>query len=315
MIYDIVIIGAGTAGLSAGIYGVRAGKNVLILEEKYYGGQIINTPHVANYPGIKNISGFEFATNLYEQAIELGAEIKYEKVTSITDYESENCNSENYNKNKLKSVITEENTYNCKSVIIATGAKNRKLGIENENKFTGAGVSYCATCDGAFFKGKDVAVVGGGNTALEDAGFLAGYCNKVYLIHRRDEFRGEDKLVNILKEKNNVEFILNSAVTAIKGNDRVEYIEVKNLVSNEVSNITVSGVFIAIGQVPDNEIFKNVIMLDEKGYVKADETCKTNIEGIFTAGDCRTKKIRQLTTAASDGSVAALAACEYIGNI
>lgn len=301
MIYDIVIIGAGTAGLSAGIYGVRAGKKVLILEEKYYGGQIINTPHIANYPGIKNISGFEFATNLYEQAIELGVEIQYEKVIKIED------------NNKIKKVITEENSYDCKSIIIATGAKNRKLGVENEEKFTGAGVSYCATCDGAFFRGKDVAVVGGGNTALEDAGFLAEYCNKVYLIHRRDEFRGEDKLVNILKEKSNVEFILNSTVSAIEGSDIVEGITVKNIISNEIRSIDVNGIFIAIGQAPDNAIFSEIINLDEKGYVIADETCKTNLEGIFTAGDCRTKKIRQLTTAASDGSVAALAACEWCG--
>ena len=301
MIYDIVIIGAGTAGLSAGIYGVRAGKKVLILEEKYYGGQIINTPHIANYPGIKNISGFEFATNLYEQAIELGVEIQYEKVIKIED------------NNKIKKVITEENSYDCKSIIIATGAKNRKLGVENEEKFTGAGVSYCATCDGAFFREKDVAVVGGGNTALEDAGFLAEYCNKVYLIHRRDEFRGEDKLVNILKEKSNVEFILNSTVSAIEGSDIVEGITVKNIISNEISQIDVNGIFIAIGQAPDNAIFSEIINLDEKGYVIADETCKTNLDGIFTAGDCRTKKIRQLTTAASDGSVAALAACEWCG--
>ena len=301
MIYDIVKIGAGTAGLSAGIYGVRAGKKVLILEEKYYGGQIINTPHIANYPGIKNISGFEFATNLYEQAIELGVEIQYEKVIKIED------------NNKIKKVITEENSYDCKSIIIATGAKNRKLGVENEEKFTGAGVSYCATCDGAFFRGKDVAVVGGGNTALEDAGFLAEYCNKVYLIHRRDEFRGEDKLVNILKEKSNVEFILNSTVSAIEGSDIVEGITVKNIISNENRSIDVNGIFIAIGQAPDNAIFSEIINLDEKGYVIADETCKTNLEGIFTAGDCRTKKIRQLTTAASDGSVAALAACEWCG--
>ncbi|MBQ3545107.1 MAG: thioredoxin-disulfide reductase [Lachnospiraceae bacterium] len=299
--YDIVIIGAGTAGLSAGIYGVRAGKKVLILEEKYYGGQIINTPHIANYPGIKNISGFEFATNLYEQAIELGVEIQYEKVIKIED------------NNKIKKVITEENSYDCKSIIIATGAKNRKLGVENEEKFTGAGVSYCATCDGAFFRGKDVAVVGGGNTALEDAGFLAEYCNKVYLIHRREEFRGEEKLVNILKEKSNVEFILNSTVSAIEGSDIVEGITVKNVISNEIRRIDVNGIFIAIGQAPDNTIFSEIINLDEKGYVIADETCKTNLEGIFTAGDCRTKKIRQLTTAASDGSVAALAACEWCG--
>lgn len=190
--FDIIVVGAGTAGLSAAIYGVRAGKKVLVLEEKSYGGQIINTPEVENYPGIKNISGFEFATNLYEQAKELGAEIAYDKVKQILDGEDK------------KQVITGEKTYEAKSVIIATGAKNRPLGLEREKEFIGAGVSYCATCDGMFFRGKDVAVVGGGNTALEDTTFLSNYCNKVYLIHRRDEFRGDEHSVNRLKQKENL---------------------------------------------------------------------------------------------------------------
>lgn len=315
MVYDIIIIGAGTAGLSAAIYAVRAGKTVLVLEAKYYGGQIINTPEVENYPGIKKVSGFEFATNLYEQAVELGAEVKYERVIKISDEDVESNveNEDNNDKDRVKLVFTDENEYKCKSIIIATGAKNRKLGLENEEKFTGAGVSYCATCDGAFFKGKTVAVAGGGNTALEDAGFLANYCEKVYVIHRREQFRGEEKLVDKLKIKENVEFVLNSEVVGLKGSDRLEVVEIYNKVLKEKKELEVAGLFIAIGQVPDNKAFSDVIDIDEVGYITASENCKTKIEGIFTAGDCRTKKVRQLTTAAADGAVAGLAACEYIG--
>ncbi len=299
--YDIIVVGAGTAGLSAAIYGVRAGKKVLVLEEKSYGGQIINTPEVENYPGIKNISGFEFATNLYEQAKELGAEIAYERVKQILDGEDK------------KQVITGEKTYEAKSVIIATGAKNRPLGLEREKEFIGAGVSYCATCDGMFFRGKDVAVVGGGNTALEDTTFLSNYCNKVYLIHRRDEFRGDEHSVNRLKQKENVEFVMESRVTALAGEGRLDAITVEHIPTGELRNISVAGLFVAIGQMPDNEAFRELIDVDVAGYICATEDCKTKVPGVFTAGDCRTKTVRQLTTAAADGAVAALAACEYIG--
>lgn len=299
--YDIIVVGAGTAGLSAAIYGVRAGKKVLVLEEKSYGGQIINTPEVENYPGIKNISGFEFATNLYEQAKELGAEIAYERVKQILDGEDK------------KQVITGEKTYEAKSVIIATGAKNRPLGLEREKEFIGAGVSYCATCDGMFFRGKDVAVVGGGNTALEDTTFLSNYCNKVYLIHRRDEFRGDEHSVNRLKQKENVEFVMESRVTELAGEGRLDAITVEHIPTGELRNISVAGLFVAIGQMPDNEAFRELIDVDVAGYICATEDCKTKVPGVFTAGDCRTKTVRQLTTAAADGAVAALAACEYIG--
>ncbi len=299
--YDIIIVGAGTAGLSAAIYGVRAGKQVLVLEAKNYGGQIINSPEVENYPGIKHISGFEFATNLYEQVKELGAEVLYEKVVEVIDH------------NEFKTVVTENNKYESRAVILATGAENRPLGVEREEEMIGAGVSYCATCDGAFYKGKDVAVIGGGNTALEDALFLSNYCNKVYLIHRRDSFRGEEKQLEILKEKGNIEFILNSTVVQLNGTDRVESITVKNKVTEEERSIHVNGVFVAIGQMPKNEIFADLIEIDTKGYIVAAEECKTNVSGIFTAGDCRTKTVRQLATAASDGAIAGLAACQYIG--
>lgn len=301
--YDVIVIGAGTAGMTAGIYARRAGKTVLIIEEKSYGGQIINTPEVENYPGISKVSGFTFANNLYNQTRELGTEFKFEEVIKIQ------------NNSGYKVVVTNKTKYQGKTVIIATGAKNRPLGVNNEDKLTGAGVSYCATCDGAFFRGKDVAVVGGGNTALEDAMFLSDYCNLVYVIHRRNEFRGEKGLTDILKEKSNVKFVFDSVVKSIKGENSVEGLEILNVKKNTLSEIKIQGVFIAIGQMPDNDRFSDIVELDDKGYIKADETCATNTEGVFVAGDCRTKQVRQLTTAASDGAVAALAACSYINKI
>lgn len=298
--YDIIIIGAGTAGLSAAIYGVRAGKKVLVLESASYGGQIITSPEVENYPGIKKISGFEFATNLYEQATELGAEIEFAKVTQIREDGAQ------------KVVVTEEKDYICRSVILATGAKNRPLGLENEQKLIGKGISYCATCDGAFYKGKTVAVNGGGNTALEDAAFLTGYCEKVYLIHRRDSFRGEQKQVEALRQKANLEFVLESNIVKLIAEDRLKAIEVQNVKTKEPRTIELSGLFVAIGQMPENGVFSPPVQLDQAGYIVAGEDCKTNAAGIFAAGDCRTKTVRQLATAAADGAVAALAACDFI---
>ncbi len=299
--YDIIIIGAGTAGLSAAIYGLRAGKTVLILEEKSYGGQIVNTPEVCNYPGIKNISGYEFATNLYEQAVNLGAKIVYERAEGIV-------NSKN-----LKKVLTPTGEYEGGSVIIATGAKNRPLGLPREKELIGAGVSYCATCDGAFFRGRNVAVAGGGNTALEDALFLSNYCNRVYLIHRRNEFRGEKKLVARIEEKDNVELVMDSKVVALEGEGHLQSITIESVKTGEKHNLKVDGLFVAIGQMPSNEAFGEIIDLDDLGYVCATEDCTTKTEGIFTAGDCRTKSVRQLTTAAADGAVAGLRASEYVG--
>ncbi len=287
--------------MTAGIYGVRAGKSVIIFEETAYGGQIINTPEIENYPGMPGISGFEYATKLYEQAKSLGAEIKMEQVRGIED------------KGSYKEVYTNQGTYQSKTVILATGAKNRKLGLLHEDEWVGAGISYCATCDGMFYRKQDVAVNGGGNTALEDALFLSNYCRKVYLIHRRGQFRGDDKEVQKLKKKNNVEFVLNSVITDLKGSDGLESIEVLDKLTGTKRDIKVSGLFIAIGQVPENSRFQNLIEIDEKGYIVASEDCHTSREGVFTAGDCRTKKVRQLTTAAGDGATAAIAASEYIG--
>ncbi|MCH5265972.1 MAG: thioredoxin-disulfide reductase [Lachnospiraceae bacterium] len=300
--YEIVIVGGGTAGLSAAIYGVRAGRKVLVLEQKNYGGQIINSPEVENYPGIPHVSGFEFATGLYKQATGLGAEFSLEKVIRVED------------KKDKKIVVTDKQSYETLSVILATGAKNRPLGIKGEKELTGAGISYCATCDGAFFRDREVAVAGGGSTALEDAMFLAGYCKKVYVIHRREQFRGEAALVETLKTRDNVEFILNAVVTGLEGKKQLEGIRLQNVETGQEWEKKVDGLFVAIGQMPDNEVFSDLVEIDEKGYIRAAEDCRTGTPGVFTAGDCRTKTVRQLTTAAADGAVAGLAACEYISS-
>lgn len=302
MIYDIVIIGAGPAGLSAAVYGQRAGKKTLLIDAKGFGGQILNTPEVENYPGIKKVSGFEFASNLYEQASQQGAEIVYEKAVAV---EAGNP----------MVVRTETGSYEARAVILATGAKNRPLGIPTEEKFVGAGVSYCATCDGAFFRGRTVAVIGGGNTALEDAEVLSGLAEKVYLVHRRDQFRGEQAGVKRLLAKDNVEFVLNSVPVEILGEMTVSGLKVRDVKTKEETVLDVQGIFVAIGQIPDNDDFANVVALDDKGYIAAGEDCLTKTPGLFTAGDCRTKKVRQLATAAADGAVAALAAVDYINGL
>lgn len=300
MNYDMIIIGAGPAGLSAAIYGQRAGLQTLLIESKSYGGQIINTPEVENYPGVKATSGMAFANTLYEQATELGAEIVYDKAIAIEE------------KGDEKTVKTEQGEYTCKAVVLATGAKNRPLGLENEDKFVGSGISYCATCDGAFFRGRDVAVIGGGNTALEDAETLSEIANQVYLVHRRDTFRGEEANVKRLVAKENVELVLDSVPEELLGEQMISGIKVRNVKTQEERELAVQGVFVAIGQMPDNRDFTGVARLDDQGYVRADEHCRTETPGVFTAGDCRTKKVRQLTTAAADGATAALAAAEYI---
>ena len=290
--YDIIIVGAGPAGLTAAIFALRANKKVLIFEAKSYGGQILNATKVENYPAIKSISGFDFATNLYNQVKDLGADFKFETVVKIDEN---------------KKVYTNDNEYQAKAVIIATGAYNKKLEIEGEEDFFGKGISYCASCDGNFFRNKKVAVVGGGNTALEDAIYLTGLAEKVYLIHRRDAFRGDSKYFEELKTKSNVEFVLNSNVTKVNGDTVLRSIDVTNNV-DEVRNIPIDGLFIAVGQKPNNQMFSNILELDEYGYVIAKDEVHTNIPGIYIAGDARVKELRQLTTAVSDGSIAATTA-------
>ena len=290
--YDIIIIGCGPAGMTAALYASRANKKVLVFEGKSYGGQILNASKVENYPGFDNISGFDLATNMYNQITTKGVEIKNEMVLKIT---------------KDKEVITSNGTYQAKAIILATGVQHRKLNITNETEYIGRGVSYCATCDGNFFRNKDVAVVGGGNTALEDALYLSNIVNKVYLIHRRDEFRGEDIYLDELKNKSNVEIITNSEITHINGQEIIKSIDVHTTTGeNDMSKIIpISGLFVAVGQEPKNEIFADIIELDEKGYIKTNDGIHTNVEGIYVAGDCRNKPLRQLTTAVSDGSIAA----------
>ncbi len=300
MMYDIGIVGGGTAGMTAAIYGQRAGKKTIIIEGGAFGGQITSSPNVENYPGIASVSGSEFSMNLLDQAVKLGAETQTEQVTGIRE------------ENGIKIIVAGGKEYPCRSIILATGVTHRHLGVPGEERLTGAGVSYCATCDGMFFRGRDVAVVGGGSTALQDAEFLSGYCSKVYLIHRRDEFRGEDNIVKRLEKKENVEFILSAAVKEIVGENMVEKLILNHKKTGEETELPVAGVFIAVGQIPQNDAFADVVRLDGSGFILAAEDCMTSHPGIFAAGDCRTKEVRQLTTAAADGAVAALAACKYI---
>ena len=286
--YDVIIVGAGTAGLTAGIYALRAGKRVLILEGKTYGGQIVKAGIIENYPGIPNVSGYDFATALFNQAKDLGAEIKFETVIRVE---------------KDKTVITTKDTYSAKAIILATGAENRKLKIENEEKLVGKGISYCATCDGNFYKNKVVAVVGGGNSALEYAVYLADIASKVYIIHMLDTFQGDNKYVEDLKTKSNVEYMFNTNVIRINGDRRLQSVDIKN--NDKETNLEIDGLFIAIGQEPKNEMFSNIVTLNEAGYIVSSDGVHTKTEGIYVAGDAREKELRQLTTATSDGSIAA----------
>lgn len=297
---DIIIIGAGPAGLTAAIYAARFGKSVLVFESLTCGGQLLNTPEVENYPAVKSIAGWELAQNMFEQVRSQGVEVKFEQVLSI--------NAEK----DIKTIYTSENKYETKSIIIANGAKRRKLGCEGEERLTGRGVSYCATCDGAFFKNKKVAIVGGGNTALEDALFLSSLCDTVYVIHRRDSFKGDKYLINALKTKENIEYKFFYKVTEILGKDSVNSIKLLNLKDNSSSSLDVDGIFIAIGMQPDNQIFSSVVSLDEAGYIKTDENCKTNIDGIYAAGDTRGKPVRQIVTATADGAICATNAANFV---
>ncbi|MFI3225856.1 MAG: FAD-dependent oxidoreductase [Clostridia bacterium] len=296
--YDILIIGGGTAGMSAGIYAKRSGLNVLVIESNVPGGQIVNTPDVENYPGILKTTGFEFAMKLMEQLSALDVEIMYDQ---ILDYDL---------KSDIKKLTFADKTIEGKTIIIANGVNRRELGCEGEDKFKGSGVSYCATCDGAFYKDKDVAIVGGGNTALEDALFLANNCKTVYLVHRRDEFRGNKILVDAVLKRENIKVLYNSQVISINGDKVVSSVTIDT--SGQAVNYDVSGIFIAVGLIPSNEVFRGVIDLDEGGYIKASEDLLTNVPGVFVAGDTRTKLLRQLITAASDGAIAAVQAAMYL---
>ena len=301
--YDIIIVGGGPAGLTAALYALRAGKTALIIEKNAFGGQITWSPKVENFPTIESISGTELADRLMEQTMNQGAEMELDEVTAI-ELDGD-----------VKRVKTEfGGEFEAKTVIIATGARPRMLGVEREAELVGSGVCFCAVCDGAFYKGRPVAVNGGGNSALQDAMLLSDTCSRVYLVHRRDSFRGEAKLVEALREKENVEFVLNSSITALHGETGLTGITVTDKMGNE-RKIAVDGLFVAIGHAPDNGIFAGLIDLDAGGYADSGEDCMTKTSGVFVAGDCRKKSVRQLTTAAADGSAAALAACSYIDSL
>lgn len=301
--YDIVIIGGGCAGLTAAVYARRAGKTVLLLENNSFGGQISYSPEVENFPGFISVSGAELSSKLFEQAEALGTKTAFETAQGIIDG------------TEFKTVTTDSGSHKCKAVIIATGLRHRKTGLDNEERLIGKGVSYCAVCDGAFFKNKDVAVLGGGNTAVQDAIFLSKICNTVTVIHRRNSFRADISAVKKLKEKSNVKYELDCELTALNGENKLSSVTVCNKLTGTEKTIEVSGLFIAIGQLPQNEAYKNTVELDSDGFIKAGEDCKTSRGGIFAAGDCRSKALRQLTTAASDGSVAANNACKYIDSL
>lgn len=297
---DILIIGAGPAGMTAAIYAVRAGVSAMILESNLYGGQIANTPDIENYPSIQKIAGWELAQNIYDQVVAKDVEVRFETVRGI-ELEGD-----------TRVVVTDENRYEAKTVIIANGAKRRLIGCPGEEEFSGRGVSYCATCDGAFFKGKTAAVIGGGNTALEDALYLSNLCAKVYLIHRRDSFRGERHLVNAVLARDNIEVLYSYVPVRILGEDAVNALEIQKAGGEEKLTLRTDAVFVAIGLNPDNAVFSNLIALDQAGYVVAGEDCATNIRGIFAAGDTRTKQVRQIVTAAADGAVAAIQAANVV---
>ena len=298
--YDIAIIGAGPAGLTAALYALRADKSVIVLEKGAFGGQITFSPKLENYPGTGTLSGNEFAEKLVEQVLDQGADIEPETVLSIEKKEN------------IFSVITEDGEYEAKSVIIATGARHRMLGLEDEERFVGNGISFCAVCDGAFYKDREVAVIGGGNSALQEALLLSTLCKKVTVVQNLAFFTGEERLVRELEKKDNVETILSTVVTKFEGEDELSSIEIRNIETEETKTLAVDGVFVAIGLIPQNEPFAAHIKLDSYGYAESGEDCMTVTDGIFVAGDCRQKKVRQVATAVGDGAVAALAACNYI---
>ncbi|MBQ9985586.1 MAG: thioredoxin-disulfide reductase [Oscillospiraceae bacterium] len=298
--YDVAIIGEGPAGMTAAIYATRAGLSTLVVEKMFPGGQMGETPEIDNYPGFENISGFELAAKMSAQAKKLGADSMR---ADVLDFEFEEDNN---------TVKTSAGDINARTVILALGASHRHLGVVGEEKYRGLGVSYCATCDGNFFRGRDVCVVGGGNTALEDALYLANICNKVYLIHRRDAFRGFETLAQKVSATENITLVLNSTVEEISGNEKVDTVSVKNKLTGEITHLSVSGCFIAIGTSPNTELLHDKINLTESGHIDAGENTLTSLPGVFAAGDIRSKISYQIVTACADGAVAAHMAGVFI---
>ena len=300
---DIIVVGGGPAGLTAALYAARAGKRVTVFEGESYGGQIVVSRKIENYPALPDTDGFTFTENLKAQATTYQAVLKNTFVTRF------------YKQDNGFAVETDEGTYTCGAVILATGLKHRKLGVEGEASLIGRGISFCATCDGMFFRKKEVAVVGGGNTAVQDALVLSEYCSKVYLIHRRMELRAERALAERVLEKENVEFIGDTVISRVAGERMLSGVCLKNVKDGGERFLTVSGLFEAIGQIPQNEPFRDSVSLDEDGFFLTNERCETSQVGVFAAGDACKKNVRQLTTAVADGTVAALSAVEYLDSL
>ena len=302
--HDIIVIGGGPAGLTAALYAARAGKSVLVLEQGGFGGQIALSPRVENYPGIPHMAGNLLADALVEQVLAQDVDVEVETVTAFSG------------ENSVFTVTTEDGQHPCRAIILATGVTHRHLGLEGEEALVGRGVSYCAVCDGAFYHGRRVAVVGGGDTALQDALFLSATCAHVTLIHRRDQFRGEEKLVRQLQGCKNVDILLSHIPVGLESLDgELRGVALRDLKTGEEFNLAVEGLFLAVGQEPHNGQFADLIRLTAGGYVDAGEDCRTNVPGVFVSGDCRVKEVRQLTTAVGDGAVAALAACKYVDGL
>lgn len=299
--YDIIIIGSGPAGLSAAIYAQRACLDTIVIEKNgISGGQVLNTWEVDNYPGFPGVTGFELSRQFREHANKLGARVVQDEVVQVEL------------SGNVKKVVCEEETYEARCVILASGAHHRTLEVPGEEELRGAGVSYCATCDGAFFRGRTVAVVGGGDAALEDAIFLARMCEKVYIVHRRDKLRGAKRLQGRLQALENIEFVWNSETVAIEGNAQVEALRLRQTKTGEERRLNVDGVFIAVGIAPESELYAGQLELDEQGYIRADESGQTSVPGVFAAGDVRTKALRQILTAASDGANCVASAERYL---
>ena len=302
--YDMIIIGSGPAGLSAAIYAQRACLDTIVIEKNgISGGQVLNTWEVDNYPGFPGVSGFELSRQFREHANKLGTHFVQDEVISVEL------------SGEIKQIVCEEKTYEARCVILASGAHHRLLRVPGEELLRGAGVSYCATCDGAFFRGRTVAVVGGGDAALEDALFLARMCEKVYLIHRRSTLRGAKRLQERLRALENIEIVWNSTVDSIEGENQVEALCLTNQNTKEKSRLMVDGVFIAVGIAPESELYEGQLKLDEQGYIKADEDGITNLPGVFAAGDVRTKPLRQILTASADGANCVLSAERYLQTV
>ncbi|MCR4615188.1 MAG: FAD-dependent oxidoreductase [Clostridiales bacterium] len=301
--YDIIVIGGGPAGLTAALYALRANKTVLIIEKNIFGGQITFSPKIENYPGFSCVSGNELADSLVEQVLAQGAEVELEEAVKIEKSDD-----------GFK-VITDCNEYTCRSVISALGAKHRLLNVSGEDKFIGNGVSFCAVCDGAFYENEDVAVIGGGNSALQEALLLSDICKSVTVVQNLDFLTGEQRLADALENRGNVEIKLGSTVSGFIGGDELEAVIIKDSKTGIESELKVKGVFVAIGLAPENGIIEELAELDKIGYAVSDESCTTKTKGVFVAGDCRTKKVRQIATAVADGASSALAACEYIDSL